>query len=119
MTRDRITWIALQTLSVIAGVWFAIWLFATGHTLKGGFLVVWGVIAVSSVDNLLRPLFIRRGVRMPTILVFFGTLGGMLAFGLIGLFTGPLVITGCLFLLEVARRDFFRADDSQPAARAD
>jgi len=90
----------------------AIWLFATGHTLKGGFLV-------SSVDNLLRPLFIRRGVRMPTILVFFGTLGGMLAFGLIGLFTGPLVITGCLFLLEVARRDFFRADDSQPAARAD
>jgi len=95
-----------------------IWLFATGHSLKGGFLLIWGVVAVSSVDNLLRPLFIRRGVRMPVILVFFGTLGGMLAFGLIGLFTGPLVITICLFLLEVVRRDFFRNEDA-PAGPAD
>ena len=42
------------------------------------------------------------------ILVFFGILGGMLAFGLVGLFVGPLVITLFIFLLEVARRDFFR-----------
>lgn len=96
-----------------------IWLFATGHSVKGGFLLVWGVVAVSSVDNLLRPLFIRRGVRMSTILVFFGTLGGLLAFGLIGLFTGPLVITLFLFLLEVSRRDFFRTDDSPPGVGAD
>ncbi len=89
----------------------AIWLFVTGHSFQGGFLLLWGVLVVSLVDNLLRPLFIRRGVRMPTILVFFGTLGGVLAFGLIGLFTGPLVITVFLFLLEVARRDFFREEE--------
>ena len=60
------------------------------------------------MDNLIRPIFIGRGVRMHLMLVFFGILGGMMAFGLIGLFTGPLVITLFLFLMEVFRRDFFR-----------
>jgi predicted PurR-regulated permease PerM len=85
-----------------------IFLFTTGHPWKAGILLVWGVLAVSSVDNLLRPMFIGRGVKLPVMLIFLGTLGGMLAFGLIGLFTGPLVITIFLFLLEVVRRDFFR-----------
>jgi predicted PurR-regulated permease PerM len=48
---------------------------------------------------------------MHMLLVFFGIFGGMIAFGLIGLFTGPLVITLFLFLLEVARRDFFRESE--------
>ncbi len=86
----------------------ALWLLLAGHPWKALFLVVWGIGVVSMADNLLRPLFIGRGVQLHTLLVFFGILGGMLAFGLIGLFTGPLVITLFLFLLEVARRDIFR-----------
>lgn len=91
-------------------VWLpaALWLFATDSPWKALFLVIWGVAAVGSIDNFLRPLFIGRGVRMHVLLVFFGIFGGMLAFGLVGLFVGPLIITFFLFLVEVARRDFLR-----------
>ena len=89
-----------------------LWLFATGHPAKAIVLLVWGAGVVSTVDNFIRPLFIGRGVRMSMSLVFFGTLGGMIAFGLVGLFVGPLVITLFLSLLEIARRDFFRDEES-------
>lgn len=91
----------------------ALWLLATGHPGKAIVLIVWGIAVVSTIDNLLRPLFIGRGVRMPSVLVFFGTLGGMIAFGLVGLFVGPLVITLFLALLGIARRDFFAEDDAR------
>jgi predicted PurR-regulated permease PerM len=91
----------------------ALWLLVTGHPWKALFLAIWGIAVVSMADNLLRPLFIGRGVRLHTLLVFFGILGGMLAFGLVGLFIGPLVITFFLFLMEIAKRDFFR--DAPPS----
>jgi predicted PurR-regulated permease PerM len=93
-------------------VWLpaALWLLATGSPWRGIFLIAWGAGVVSTADNFLRPLFIGRGVRMHALLVFFGTLGGMLAFGIIGLFLGPLIITVFLFLLEVLRRDFFAVE---------
>jgi predicted PurR-regulated permease PerM len=92
----------------------ALWLLATGHPAKAVILLVWGIAVVSSADNFLRPLFIGRGVRMPAVLVFFGTLGGMIAFGLVGLFVGPLVITLFLALLGIARREFL-SEASSPA----
>lgn len=85
----------------------ALWLFLAGHPVKGAFMLVWGMGVVGLVDNFLRPYFIGRGLRMHMLLVFFGVFGGMLAFGLIGLFTGPLVITLFLFLMEIVRRDLF------------
>lgn len=84
-----------------------VWLFLDGHPGRGLALLGWGALVVSTVDNLLRPLFIGRSVRMHALLVFFGIFGGMLAFGLVGLFVGPLLITLFLFLLEVLRRDLF------------
>jgi predicted PurR-regulated permease PerM len=87
----------------------AIWLLASGHPWKALFLAIWGVVVVASSDNFLRPLFIGRGVQLHTLLVAFGIFGGMLAFGLVGLFLGPLIITLFLFLLEIAKRDFFHA----------
>jgi predicted PurR-regulated permease PerM len=92
----------------------AIYLFATGSWGWGTFLLIWGVVAVSSIDNLIRPLFIGRGVRMHTLLIFFGLFGGMLAFGLVGLFVGPLIITFFLFLVEIARRDLLREVPAEP-----
>ena len=91
-----------------------LWLFATGSWGKATFLLIWGAVAVSSIDNVLRPLFIGRGVRLNTLLIFFGLFGGMLAFGLVGLFLGPLVITLFLILVEVARRDLSREAVAEP-----
>ena len=66
-----------------------------------GILVV-GVI-VSSVDNFLKPMLISGRSPLPTLAVFIGVLGGLAAFGLIGLFVGPVVIALVLALLEFAR----------------
>jgi predicted PurR-regulated permease PerM len=103
-----------------AVVWVpaAIWLLATGETWQGIFLAVWGVVVVSSIDNFVRPLFIGRGVRLPMLLVFFGIFGGMIAFGLLGLFLGPIVITFFLFLLNVLRRDLFPETERAPRESA-
>src|SRR5262249_47295841 len=56
-------------------------------------LLVWSVGVVGTVDNFIRPIFISRNVELPMILVFFSVLGGLLAFGMIGLFLGPVILT--------------------------
>lgn len=53
---------------------------------------LWGALVVSQLDNVLRPLFISSISPIPFLLVLFGVLGGILAFGLIGLFAGPIVL---------------------------
>lgn len=84
------------------------WLAATDHPWKALVLFLWGALVVGTADNILRPIFIGRGLPMHMLLVFFGIFGGMFAFGLLGLFTGPLIITFFLFLVDVARRDLYR-----------
>ncbi|HTS52509.1 MAG TPA: AI-2E family transporter [Burkholderiales bacterium] len=69
----------------------AIWLFQQGSSGLGIFMLVWGV-AVSSVDNVVKPWLISQGSDMPFILIFFGVLGGALAFGFIGVFLGPTLL---------------------------
>jgi predicted PurR-regulated permease PerM len=54
-------------------------------------MVVWGV-GVSSVDNIVKPWLISQGSNMPFLLIFFGVLGGALAFGFIGVFLGPTLL---------------------------
>lgn len=71
----------------------SIWLLATGHTWAAAGLAAWGAVVVSQIDNLLRPLVISSATRIPYLLVLFGVLGGISAFGLIGLFLGPIVIS--------------------------
>lgn len=66
-----------------------------------GILVV-GIV-VSSVDNFLKPFLISDRSPLPTVAVFIGVLGGLAAFGLIGLFVGPVVIALVLALIEFAR----------------
>jgi len=70
----------------------SVWLMLTGDLWAGAGLAVWGAVVVSQIDNLLRPLIISSAVRIPYLLVLFGVLGGISAFGLIGLFLGPIVI---------------------------
>ena len=67
-------------------------LLAHGETQAALGLFMWGALVVSSVDNLIRPLVISGPTRIPLLLVFLGVLGGINAFGLIGLFLGPVLL---------------------------
>jgi predicted PurR-regulated permease PerM len=69
-----------------------VWLLLTGQTVAGVGLLLWGALVVSSVDNLIRPLVISSATRIPFLLVMFGVLGGLVAFGPVGLFLGPVVL---------------------------
>jgi predicted PurR-regulated permease PerM len=69
----------------------AFWLFHVDRTGWGIFMVVWG-LGVSSIDNFVKPWLISQGSRMPFLLIFFGVLGGALAFGFIGVFLGPTLL---------------------------
>jgi predicted PurR-regulated permease PerM len=75
-------------------IWFpaALWLLASDQVGWGVFLLVWGVVAISSADNVIRPWFIARGSNMPFLVTVLGVLGGAMAFGLLGVFLGPVVL---------------------------
>jgi predicted PurR-regulated permease PerM len=70
----------------------AIWLFAQGSTGWGVFMLVWGLVLISGVDNVVRPLLISRGSSQPFLLTFLGVLGGVIAFGFVGMFIGPTLL---------------------------
>ncbi|MES2116662.1 MAG: AI-2E family transporter [Pseudomonadota bacterium] len=78
----------------------AIWLFNEGHTGWGVFMLVWGFFAISGVDNVVKPMLISRGSSLPFILVLLGVMGGVLAFGFVGLFIGPTLLAVALGLLR-------------------
>jgi predicted PurR-regulated permease PerM len=75
-------------------VWGAasIWLLVHGDIWAGVGLALWGALVVSWIDNLIRPWVISSAVRIPFLLVLFGVLGGILAFGFLGLFLGPVLL---------------------------
>ena len=68
------------------------WLFWQGDYGMGAFLGVWGLLVVGGVDNVLKPYLISRGGTLPLVVVLLGVLGGMLAFGFMGLFLGPTLL---------------------------
>jgi predicted PurR-regulated permease PerM len=74
------------------------WLFWTDQTGWGVALLVWTVL-VGAMDNVLRPILIRRGADLPLLLIFAGVLGGLLVFGIVGLFVGPVVLAVTYALL--------------------
>ncbi|HUH95242.1 MAG TPA: AI-2E family transporter YdiK [Casimicrobiaceae bacterium] len=76
-----------------------IWLFWQGHTGWGVALLVWSVV-VGMLDNILRPMLIRKGADLPLLLIFGGVIGGLIAFGIIGLFVGPVVLAVTYTLLN-------------------
>jgi predicted PurR-regulated permease PerM len=85
-------------------VWapIAIGLFLTDHTVKGLILVLLGIGVISTVDNVLRPVFSRVGsLEMPTFLLFVALFGGILAFGTWGAILGPLVVRMWLEALAI------------------
>jgi predicted PurR-regulated permease PerM len=75
------------------------WLYWSGHPVSATVLIVWSLVVVA-LDNVLRPLLIRRGADMPLPLIFAGAIGGLVGLGLIGLFVGPVVLAVTYRLLE-------------------
>jgi predicted PurR-regulated permease PerM len=87
-------------------VWIpaALWLIGSGHWGWGIFLATYGVVAVSGADSVIRPWFIARGAQLPFLLTVLGVLGGALAFGLLGIFLGPVLLgIGYTLMNEWAR----------------
>lgn len=78
----------------------AIWLYSQGETGMAVFLVLWGLLAVSSVDNFLKPILIARGSSLPLALIFLGVFGGVIAFGFLGLILGPILLAVGLSMLQ-------------------
>jgi predicted PurR-regulated permease PerM len=90
----------LGPLVIVTWAGAAWWLFDQGNTGWAIFMAVWGATAVSSGDNVLRPLLIKRGVQMPLSLIILGVFGGFVAFGFLGLFIGPTMLAVGLVMLR-------------------
>jgi predicted PurR-regulated permease PerM len=81
----------------------AIYLGLTGHWTKALLLVLWGALVISSIDNLLRPRFMRQYTKLHELFVFFSVLGGITVFGLLGIVLGPVVLAVTMGLLNTFR----------------
>ncbi len=77
----------------------SLWLAASGSVWWGVFLMAWGMVVVSSVDNFLRPWLLSRGASLPLLLSMLGAIGGVVAFGFLGLFLGPVALAVAYALL--------------------
>lgn len=84
----------------------ALLLFATGHPHAALFLGLWGLLVVGLVDNLIKPLLMKSGIHMNAAVIFFALIGGLAAFGGVGLLLGPLVVALFLSLVRMYQRDF-------------
>jgi predicted PurR-regulated permease PerM len=93
----------------------ALLLFVSGHAYMAIFLAAWGVIVVGLADNLVKPLLIKRGMELHGAVVFFSLIGGLAAFGAIGLVIGPIVVALFLALLRMYHRDFTPHEDRVPS----
>lgn len=76
------------------------WVFYTGHTGYGIFLLLWGFLLVNTIDNLIKPLLISQGAKLPLSLIFLGVIGGLIAWGVIGLFIGPTLLAVSFTLFQ-------------------
>ena len=94
------------------------WLFWQGDTGWAVFLAVWSLI-VGTLDNFLRPILIRRGANLPLLLIFAGVIGGLLGFGLVGIFIGPVVLAVTWTLLQAWIADALGADEEEGVSAAD
>ncbi len=75
-------------------VWGSVtfWLFFQGEVGWGFFVGAWGLLLISSIDNVLKPYLLAQANSLPVLLSFFGLVGGILAFGFIGIFLGPVLL---------------------------
>jgi predicted PurR-regulated permease PerM len=94
-----------------------VWLYLAGDPLWGTILLVWsGFVGV--IDNVLRPILIRRGADLPMMLIFVGVVGGLIAYGVVGLFIGPVALAVVYRLMEAWVSRGEHVDGASPSPRA-
>lgn len=91
-----------------AGVWIpcTIYLAATGDLVRAIILLVYGSLVISMVDNVLRPLLIGGQTRLPTLFLFFGILGGVQTYGVLGIFLGPVLLAIVIAFIRIYQEQF-------------
>ncbi|WP_246257431.1 AI-2E family transporter YdiK [Pararobbsia alpina] len=94
-----------------------IWLFWHDAHVWGVLLIIWTVL-VAMLDNVLRPMLIRRGVDLSMLLILSGVLGGMFAFGIVGLFMGPVILAVTYTLLRAWIDDMPQQHSDDPVVEA-
>jgi predicted PurR-regulated permease PerM len=82
-----------------------LYLLAQGVVWKTVFMLVWGVVVAGSADNVLRPALVSGRAQIGTLTAFFGVIGGIAAFGMVGLFLGPVFLALVLALIEFVEED--------------
>jgi predicted PurR-regulated permease PerM len=92
----------------------AIYLFWTAPMWKGIAMLAWGAGVVTTVDNVLRPLLIGQGAKLPVLFLFFSILGGLGAYGLIGLFLGPILLAILLTAIQIYREEYLSVQTPPP-----
>ncbi|MGC4000802.1 MAG: AI-2E family transporter [Anaeromyxobacter sp.] len=95
----------------------AIWLFSTGAPVRGTLLLVFAVVA-GLLDNVLRPVLIRKGADLPLLLIMAGVIGGLFAFGVVGLFVGPVLLAVTWTLLSSWVGELGASGDAPASAAA-
>jgi predicted PurR-regulated permease PerM len=100
--------LALLPVGGTALVWIpgALYLMLTASTLKGVLLAVWGTILVSLPDNFIKPMVIGKKANLPTFFLFLGILGGLQAYGILGILFGPLIVTLVITFTQIYREEF-------------
>jgi predicted PurR-regulated permease PerM len=91
-----------------------VWMYWSGDSGWATFLLVWTVI-VGTLDNVLRPYLIKKGANLPLLLIFAGVIGGLIAFGVVGIFVGPVVLAVAYTLIDAWVEDD-SGKDLPPAA---
>ncbi|WP_447974435.1 AI-2E family transporter [Nitrospira sp. Kam-Ns4a] len=89
----------------------ALSLYWAGPLWKALVMLGWGAGVVTLADNILKPLVIGQGARIPAVAVFFGVLGGLAVYGLIGIFLGPILVALLLTALEIYREEYLPQDE--------
>lgn len=101
-------------------IWFpaAIILLVTGSIIKGIILIVFGVVVISLVDNLLRPILVGRDTKLPDYLILLATLGGLTVFGISGFVIGPIIAALFVVVWEMFREDYASGVDPEEIKEA-
>ena len=101
-------------------VWIGVaaYLALTGDYIRASIMAGWGALAISSADNIIRPLVIGGRTQIPTVFLFFGILGGLQAYGFLGMFLGPAVIAILVAFARIYREQYAGERPAKPSAPA-
>jgi predicted PurR-regulated permease PerM len=84
----------------------AAYLYWVGPVWKAIAMLIWGAGVITMVDNFLRPLLIGKDAQLPVLFLFFSIIGGLAAYGMIGLFLGPILLAILMTVIQIYREDY-------------